>query len=303
MTSNKCKYCSKLRPLTDHIHEVSILSHFYKNKSDITHSISEWLKLSFTLKSVSIEPWDYSANLMFTCRPAFEALMSDEKHFSEYTTHLTRFFYITNALEETYRLIKDNYKDSMNSTGAKRINNNSIKALMLLENMSEETTPNHFEHYCKSLSKLYEYYFNYFKPRKENLEINYPETHKCNGLNIIRKIRNDIAHGIFPINMNPEFNHDFAVVSNQTRLLVLATRMSAIYIQMFLLMYGENFDLDSYLDEISYTCWLEKMSTNENIKNIELDYYQRVPTINEIILNLHFKNSFSFNKFWGEYAY
>lgn len=302
MTSNQCKFCSKLRPLLDHIHEVSILSSFYKSKSGITHSISEWLKLSFTLKDVSIEPWDYSANLMFSCRPAYEALISDEKYISQYTTHLTRFFYITNALEETYRLVVENYHPSMNNIQKNRINSNSVKALILLENMSEENTPKDFEHYCKSLSKLYDYYFNYFNPRKDKIAINHPETHKCSGLNVIRKIRNDIAHGIFPINMNPEFNHGFRVVGNLTRLLILATRMAAIYIQIFLLRYGKDFNLDGYLEAISYTCWIEGKSIYNEDENLNLKYYDKIPTLNEIILNLHFENSFSFNKFWSEYG-
>lgn len=302
MTSNQCKYCNKLRPLLDHIHEVSILSSSFKGKSDVTHSISEWLKLSFTLKNVSIEPWDYSANLMFSCRPAYEALISDEKYISQYTTHLTRFFYITNALEETYRLVVENYHASMNNTQNKKINSNSVKALILLDHMSEEYLPKYFEHYCNSLSKLYDHYFNYFNPRKDKIELNYPDTHKCSGMNVIRKIRNDIAHGIFPINMNPEFSDGFEIVGNLTRLLILATRMSAIYIQIFLLRYGKEFNLENYLDEINYTCWVEEKNAYSDGDTLNLKYYDNIPTLDEIILNLQFENSFSFNKFWREYG-
>ena len=299
MANHSCTICSKLRPLNSHIHEVSILAHFYFHNCEITYSISEWLKLSFTLDKVSVEPWDYSANDMFTCRPAYEKLVSDRINISEYTTHFTRFFFVTNALEETYRLIVSNYNSEMNSTSKRSLTSNTVKAIMLLEKIEDVYIPSYLEHYCESLSNFQDLYIKEFKPRKDSIGLEYEKNHRCKGLDIIRQLRNYISHGIFPINMNHEFNGGFRLVGNLMRFLMMATRLALVYIQIFLLKYGGGFKKDLYLDAIGYTSWIEDLNDNREGEGLPLhNYLEFVPDFTDMVLNLPFENEFGFNKFW-----
>ncbi|MEF6388395.1 hypothetical protein U9841_01065 [Escherichia coli] len=299
MNQKSCDICSKLMPLKSHIHEVTILAHYFHDPYDITFSISEWLKLSCTLENVEIEPWNYSANDMLTCRPVYEKYESDRKYISEYTTHLTRFFFVSNALEETYRLIKDNYKSEMNTTGKRQINSNTIKAILLLEHIDDNCIPDYLGHYCNSITNFHELYIQKFAPRPDSFQFNYDKNHKCKGLDVIRQLRNYIAHGIFPINLNPEFTHGARTVGNLMRFLMLSTRLALIYIQIFLLNFGKEFDKKQYLHAIGYTSWIEDLNQDQEDNELELfDYDNFVPDIANIILNIPFEGQFGFKKFW-----
>lgn len=142
-----------------------------------------------------------------------------------------------------------------------------------------------------------------FKPRKDGIGREYESNHRCRGLDIIRQLRNYISHGIFPINMNHEFNGGFRLVGNLMRFLMMATRLALIYIQIFLLRYGDGFQKDLYLNAIGYTGWLEDL--NEKREDDELpmyDYLEFVPEFTDMVLKLPFANEFGFNKFWNRKA-
>ncbi|MDN3685526.1 hypothetical protein QW180_26115 [Vibrio sinaloensis] len=67
-----------------------------------TESIAKWLKLASQLDNVQLNPFRYE-EAHYWCESAGDELDSDASHNSSIITPLTRFLFISNALEETYR--------------------------------------------------------------------------------------------------------------------------------------------------------------------------------------------------------
>ena len=71
--------------------------------------IGNWLRLASQLAKVEINSWKYIKDYEYLCTPATDYNDSNSRHFTEYTTALTRFIFVCNALEETYRFVFHNY--------------------------------------------------------------------------------------------------------------------------------------------------------------------------------------------------
>lgn len=295
MNKNNCPICSSLSDLSNHAHELYFVTSFFIGvKSNKIRAIGEWLRLSSMLQKVEISPWKHDRPRMFICEPAGAALDSEEKYYSLYATELTRFFYTMNALEETYRLVAENYKDNLNKKNKKRIRDNSIKSLILFEHMESQYIPKYMPHINDNLRISFEKYCHRYEKELINT-LEYSSHHKCYGLNLVRNLRNHLAHGVIPININPDYNSTFEEWFELYHLLRKATRVTLLYIQAFLSKYGTIFDTEIYLDSIKYFDWCEE--ENNQTDNNHSDASHNLPDLDNILAELHLKGSLGFYKF------
>ncbi|MGK1494162.1 hypothetical protein ACRE9E_10945 [Klebsiella pneumoniae] len=254
----KCPICEQLNSLDNHLYELSIASEYFKSEKYSNFlNISEWLKLSAYLEEVLITPEKYAGSDLIWCRPAAEAYQAERIHYSLYSTALTRFLYTSNALEETYRFASTYYSLSPKEIKDNREFNNSKKSVLLFENTSENNLPKDFYHHCENLFLKFEAYKKEYNPKISIIK-NYPSNHKCHGLHIVRNLRNFIAHGTIPINLVPEYHGAAEMWHVLHGLLISATRVTALYIQSFLLEFSDKFDMYTYLQRMDYEYYLER---------------------------------------------
>ena len=143
---NRCDKCESLRPLHIHLHELARIGELLSNDNEYadnedtrlvkTQELSQWLKLASELDSVQIDTWKFAGEDGMWCRPAAEMYTSDSKHFSIYSTHLTRFIYIYNSLEELYKFLDKHYEFV-----PKKLRSSSVKCSYLLNNTKDLLLP------------------------------------------------------------------------------------------------------------------------------------------------------------------
>ncbi|MFH4364802.1 hypothetical protein [Vibrio diabolicus] len=263
----QCEKCAEFREITLHLHELYMVCdllenkrpvyRFHKNKLSETRSaettnIAKWLKLASQLESVSLNAFQYEDS-HFWCKPIGDELDSDAAHHSSIITPLTRFIFISNALEETYRFIseiyEERYKEILNlkpKQERKRTYSGQITWLMDMFE-SDFRKPRHYEHkvelYRKHLVE-YERIFN------GHFDVSLKDCNKLSyGLSLVRNIRNHIAHAVFPIVDNPEYSGES--LSLEIRNLVIRTllhsaRIATLNIQMILSFSAYGFESPSY---------------------------------------------------------
>ncbi|EPR0412676.1 hypothetical protein ACUZIR_003044 [Enterobacter asburiae] len=290
----ECPICSSLSELSKHAHEVYYFSSFFIGSADIKiRAISEWIRLSSMLENVEISPWKHDRQSIFMCEPAVEALDSEGKHYSLYATELTRFFYTINALEETYRFVSQYYNERLNKRFKNDIRDESVKAIILFESMEKLHIPKHMPHINDNLRISFEKYCSTYNKNLNN-SFKYETNHKCYGLNLVRNLRNHLAHGVIPININPNYNSTFEQWLDLYHLIRKATRVSLLYIQAFLSKYGSIFDTEIYLDSIGYYNWLEENYADSYTQG---DQENESPDVTDIISQLHLDDCFGYYKF------
>lgn len=113
-----CPYCSTLRTLDDHLHELGLACEYLGNDarySDIdtrrtvrTQTIGDWLKLASQLEEVKVDTWRFKSDSGYCGRIA-DRVSSDSAHYTKYSTALTRFLFVSSALEEAYRFVDHRY--------------------------------------------------------------------------------------------------------------------------------------------------------------------------------------------------
>lgn len=270
-----------MRSLRNHLYELARICELLDNANMYvdgdgtrlirTRDLGQWLKLAAELSHVEIDSWKFAGADGPWCRPAAVMYTSDSDHFSEYSTLLVRFIYIYNALEELFKFLSKNY-----SSVSKKIKSSSVKCVELLNENNDIVLPKHFWH----LSKNYLYFFKSYIDR-------FVKTVKCDvifnnkvsfTLDILRNVRNQIAHGTFPIAENPEYevfhNNEMHLLTN---LLAHSCRLAAIYIQVILFNYNEGFSQ-------GYELFVDTLTPD----SVE-------PFLREHLLNLHLRTDFGFN--------
>ncbi|MHC0023884.1 hypothetical protein [Enterobacter vonholyi] len=291
----KCPICNKLSSLDNHLYELSIACNFFtSDRYDNFSNIAEWLKLSAYLDEVQISPEKYAGSDLIWCRPAADAYEAERLHYSRYSTALTRFLYTTNALEETYRFASTYYSLSSKEIKSKREYNDSKKSVLLFEKTDEQNLPVGFYHYCDNLFSRFEKYLKEYDPQISIIK-NYPKGHKCHGLHIVRNLRNFIAHGTIPINLVPEYYGSTEMWHVLHGLLISATRVTALYIQSFLLEFSDKFDMHAYLQLMDYDYYLERQDDmlEDNPGHVAMP----VPSdTQQLMTNLHLKDGFGYLK-------
>ncbi|MCP5769809.1 hypothetical protein [Klebsiella pneumoniae] len=291
----KCPQCEKLSRLDDHLYELSIACEYFTSRRYNNFSnISEWLKLSSFLDEVRIKPEKYAGSDLIWCRPAADAYEAERIHYSKYSTALTRFLYVSNALEETYRFVSTYYKPSSKEIKNKREFAESKKSVLLFEKIDDNNLPEGFHHYCENLFIKFDRYIQEYNPKISTIK-DYPKNHKCHGLHIVRNLRNFIAHGTIPINLIPEYYGSAEMWHVLYSLLFSATRVTALYIQAFLLEFAEEFDFYNYLQRMDYDYYLERQEDmlNDNPSHITL---KTPKNIQHLLTQLHFSDGFGYIK-------
>lgn len=266
MSSKKkhlCEHCARLRPLRLHLFELANACDLLDNQvtfknseqaRDIrTTTIGSWIKIASQLEKVEINTWEFESGPIY-CSPIIEQIDSDASHFTSYSTTLTRFIFITNALEETYRFADAHYEamaDLQNTPERKRPRSSSLKTAKLIDSIPTHELPLEYSHICKSFTTLFNIYQKAFNAHITGIKPN-DELNNSYALHLVRNLRNHIAHGIFPLQGNPEYTWQEGINTN-TMLLLLnkACRVSALAIQAILEQYNQGFLSLEYSHHIS----------------------------------------------------
>jgi hypothetical protein len=215
-----------------------------------TSSIGAWLELASRLERVTIDAWRFDTHDDFECRPAAEQKDSDSAHLTRYSTALTRFIFVANALEETYRFI-DAYCTRSNEKYAflqsLKLRSPSIKSAILIDKIPREKWPENLEHLSGNFSREFKHYLSFYKIEISGMG-HTAESEPSYALHLIRNLRNHVAHGAFPIAPNPEYDWMINInKGNVFQILNKACRLASIYIQMLICEFNVGFCSGEYL--------------------------------------------------------
>ncbi len=262
----KCASCVGLRPIELHLHELSKFCDMLANERILaepdaatdakssTGGIGKWLLVASQVAEVVMDTAQFE-EAHFYCEPVLDLQQSDAAHRGKLATRLTRFVFFCNALEEAYRFCEGTYdalrlkKSSLASKG-KPLKSASLKAGALLrEHAAKLALPADFSHLVQNLDRLAAVYEHGLSVKLGRV-VSDP-THIAYGLDIVRALRNHVAHGIFPIVDNPEYSMNMTkelqyVVFN---LLGQAVRVGALCIQLLLAVDSDGFRSQLY-DEL-----------------------------------------------------
>lgn len=291
----KCPTCSKNRPLESHLFELSELCKYLGNSVEFTQHgttrivktsvIGDWLKLAAHLKRVDMEWWRYRDEMSeIYCPSDIDDEALDEEHFTQYSTALTRFMYVANAMEEAYRFIDKEYHSLdvvVNMPQNKRLREPSMRATVVIDLLPKDSLPDNFFHIMKNLEITFRKYIDHFSLRVNGID-DVKETDNSAGLHLIRNLRNHIAHGVFPIIDNPEYWGGEDKKRNLLNLLFHASRASAVYIQAILFNFNEGFQSHDYFHM-------------KDVWDEEGEYFESNCTI-KIAKSLHLTGAYSFSK-------
>jgi len=309
----KCASCVGLRPIELHLHELSKVcdlldnvrtppSSMQTNAADAadaepnTGGIAKWLLAASQIAEVVMDTSQFE-EAHFYCEPVLDLQRSDAEHRGGIATRLTRFVFFCNALEEVYRFSEVTYdnlylnKTSLASKG-KKLKSASMKAgAVLRERAVRLTLPADFSHLVQNLARLAELYEQGLSVKLERV-VN-DATDIAYGLDIIRCLRNHVAHGTFPILDNPEYSWNMTEELKRAVLNLLnqAVRVGALYIQLLLAVDSDGFQSQLY-DQLS-----DDPETG--------DYFTAHCTL-AYVLSLHREQSFGLNESsyfrWWRYA-
>ncbi|AEX21969.1 hypothetical protein [Vibrio sp. EJY3] len=291
---NKCPICSKFRNLDIHLFELAAYCESLDNTISYntdegvvnvhTQTIGEWLKLAAQLENVKINTWKFADDSGCYCRPAADIYDSDMKYSSSYSTALTRFIFVSNALEEMYRYVVPFYNKS-ETVKNKNLRKPSMQTTALIDICDESELPQHFHHKVDSLTKSIQMCSSIRNKPLTGMKGVKPSDYSY-GLHLIRNIRNYVAHGVFPIANNPELDLDFEQFEALNAVLLNACRAICFYIQVLLNKYNQG--MQSY-DHDQAASGVGK----------EFDYFRKHCTP-ELALNLHLMGGFSFQDPFGD---
>lgn len=218
-----------------------------------TQSIAKWLRLASQLDSVKMNTFRYE-EAHFYCEPVAEELNSNANHDSSLATQITRFLFISNALEEAYRLSSQVYEQQfskLKKTGKKieRQRSYSMQSAWLLDEVFvSRELPVYYSHKVDGLTEVSKIYKDIFKV---NFDIDLEKNNlKSIGFSLVRNIRNHIAHAVFPIVDNPEFTWEFDDPKTKRLVLTLllrASRLAAMNIQVIVGLVCDAFKSDDYV--------------------------------------------------------
>ncbi|RBM59953.1 hypothetical protein DLR71_15205 [Vibrio paracholerae] len=300
-SGEKCPICSSFRELPHHLYELSEFCRFLNNHNEYkrrgesriveTKVISDWLKLAAELEVVEINSWRFGDDTAaMYCRPVADEYESNSKHFTAYSTALTRFIFVSNALEEAYRFVDSHYlmfPSVVKLDERKKLRDASLRSAFLVDQLKETALPLNFKHAISNLRLTFEYYHSIFQTSLSGMK-GVETTDNSYGLHLVRNLRNHVAHGIFPILDNPEYWGSSEI--SRTKLIALlfhACRVAALYIQALLHKYNDGFQHDDY-DHIASMDW-DDCYEQHFIKNCTVD----------LSLSLHSKCDFSFENPYG----
>jgi hypothetical protein len=290
-----CSICANVRGLREHLVELGRAAELLDNRSTYssehgaatitTVSIGKWLTLASGLERVYIDTWKYSGEAGLYCEPVANSLDEHSKHYSNHATALTLFMFVCNALEEAYRFIDHLYlplaqvrkipRDQLKRTA-------SLRAGEILDDLfrrqGDDVLPPNFDHLTGNFISLFRSFEQAHKSSSGKVGKISPVVNKTYALDLIRKLRNYVAHGTFPIGPPVDYG-GYADSELLLQLLKHGCRTAVIYMQIILYGYCSEFQSDDY-----------RMMEGANgpefelfIKNCNLNY----------VKNLHLRSEFS----------
>jgi hypothetical protein len=253
-----CPHCSQLRPLSEHLYELGLICSYLGNLATYTNvdssrlietrTIGSWLKLAAELESVEVDAWKFETN-DHVCEPSVDRVNSDSKHFTLYSTALTRFMFVSSALEEAYRLVDHRYEaivDRIAIPPGKRARTSGLRAAALVDEVPESLLPTHFQHRASNYARVFYRYRMHYAAGLTGLPDDVA-SRQSQALHLVRNLRNHIAHGVFPLIDNPEYEHATDDLREDlVQLLNQSCRMSAMFIQMLLARFNDGFRSSEY---------------------------------------------------------
>lgn len=156
-----------------------------------------------------------------------------------------------------------------------------MQAMLILDKRNHLSVPYGFQHLTENLLKISDIYFRQFGGK---LDVGDREIgDKSYGLQLVRNVRNHVAHGVFPLLENPEYsmNADHLTRRNTINLLNQCTRIGAIGIQLILA--ADNDGFQSILYE-------------ENCYDFDCGSYFSKNMNSEYLINLHRSQEFGLNE-------
>lgn len=288
--ANKCQYCKELRPLSTHLYELAEFCSYLDNSVDHVHGeikrkvnstvISDWLKLASQLEKVEVNTWKFADGSPFYCEPVADQLDSDSSHFTAYSTALTKFIFVSNALEETYRFV-DNLMDAKSTPSLKKFKMASMRVAAIIDSISTQAFPKHFDHLVDNYISVFNRYNKKYPAELGGLKGVSPKASSYT-LHLVRNLRNHVAHGVFPLIDNPDYWGEEGERERLIQLLLHSCRLSALFMQILLGKFNDGFQSYEY-----HQC--------QDAYGPEFDYFVSNCTI-EYIGKLHIEGEFSFSR-------
>jgi len=239
------------------------------------------------LEEVKINTWKFEDGSAAYCGTSADAIDSHSKHYTSQATNLTRFLFVSNGLEEAYRLIDCEYpslvtRKAMKTSMQKR--SSSLRASQLIDDLFEREgsliEPKDFTHLTSVFIERFRTYVANHPAELSGMEDGV-ESKKSYALHLSRNLRNHAAHGIFPVGPPEEFG-GFTDSAALEQLLRHACRISGLYIQIILRGFSAGFESYDY-------------QALKSASGIEFERYLEGCTV-ECIKDLHIQGEFSFHK-------
>ncbi len=292
---SRCAICQELRGLSLHLFELSLYcdllgserSVFERSKGKVkeagtvrTASIANWLRLAAQVDRVILDTHIFQVSDIY-CEPVNDALNAEAQHHQQIITPLTRLIFVFNALEDTYRLFSARYEKlytqrSASARPAKYLKSYSAQAAYILRySVQPDAMPKHYDHIQDNLRKISKRYSKDFHGRFD-IDLDDQSPGIDYGLSLIRNLRNQIAHGVFPIIDNPDESISASEVITKRNLINLlnqAARLSAMSIQAFLKLAAIPFESALYFQQVldeEYGEHFRNMCTQDYLNNIHL---------------------------------
>lgn len=252
--SKECSTCEEFRSLDHHLFELSEYCSYLDNTESYerngsvreinSEQLAKWFKLASELKRVDIKITEYPGSDGVWCEAAGAVYDSDTEHYSSFSTHLTRFIYVSFAIEELARYLSSKYHEECKLKKIhekKRWREPSMAMGFLIDQYENEQLPTHLFHAVKRLQFTYDIYLKEFSPQMSGMDDIKP-TQNSYGFHLIRNLRNHIAHGVFPLIENPEQVGGLENIGRYlAELLQQSCRVSALYAQMLFSKYNTGF--------------------------------------------------------------
>lgn len=291
-----CSICSATRGLAEHLTEVAFAAQFLGNTSTYesehgvakirTETIGDWLRLASQLKAVEIDAWKFepSADDAFYCEPVADNIDAHGKHYTTHATALTRFVFVCNGLEEAYRFVDHLYgplsaRKGISKKDLKRTSSMRAAALLddLFERQGASAAPRDFEHYCRNFIGFFNLYKTEHNAAVGGIDAG-TEKLPTYALHLVRNLRNNVAHGTFPLGPPADYG-GFEDSKALVLMLRHACRVAALYTQIILRWFSPGFESYDY-------------NAMRDAHGKEFDRFIEECTL-EYVLDLHLKGDFA----------
>jgi hypothetical protein len=283
--------------VSDHLIEAGLAASYLGNTSTYesehgtatirTETIGDWFKLAAQLEKVEVNTWKFeSSEAGLYCGTVADSIDAHSEHYTNHATALTRFVFVCNALEEAYRFIDHLYGPLSAAKGVAKKDlkrTSSMRAIALLDDLFERigalAAPQDFEHHCNNFISLFNRYKTEHNASVGGIEAG-AETLPSFALQLVRNLRNHVAHGTFPLGPPA----DYGGYENSEELILMlrhACRVAVLYTQIILRWFSPGFESYEYNSMLGYGKEFDRF-----IERCTLEY----------VLDLHLQSDFALHQ-------